>query len=214
MLKKKLPPQWLQLASPNIRTRFLEDEIDEIGPIIDAVGLPLETSKEELSHDIGLAEALFWALGDTKALRKRKDALSSIETAARRLKTALSNEVAWRAVIPHLRQPNSADSADLSFSPSSLDMLIGAASKAQNLEIEPNSLPSASDMIVARLFEVYERHFASSVTTSRPNDAEKQTPYLLFIKLVLEKTGLPKYDIETIIRATSKARKAKRAHAA
>ena len=183
--------------------KFHEDEIE---PIVDATRLPLKTSKADLSHDIGLAEDLFWSVQDVKAFRRTREALSSIETAARRLKSLLSNEIAWNALIP-------CRSADLTFSRDSLDMLISASKKAQTLS-KPSALPSASDMIVARLLEVFERHFASRATTSRPDDATKQTPYIRFVKIVLQKTGLPDYDNDTIIRATSKARKARRVEAA
>ena len=204
--------------------RFHDDEIE---PIVEATRLPLKTSKTDLSHDIGLAEDLFWAVQDVKAFRRAREALSLIETAARHLKTLLSNDIAWNALSPRLTklahklrnsQANaikelSSSSADLTFSRGSLDMLICAAREAQTLS-KPSALPSASDMIVARLLEVFERHFASRATTSRSDDATKQTPYLRFVEIVLRKTGLPNYDNETIIRATSKARKAKRVEAA
>jgi hypothetical protein len=194
-------------GEPKYSHRILEDEIR---PIVDAVGLPLKTSKRELSQDLGLAESLFWASEDAKAFRKTKEALSSIETAARRLKFLLSNEVAWRSLTPRLLQ---AGSVDLSFSRSSLKELIRAAGESQNLSTKPSALPSASDMIIARLCEAFERHFGA-VTTSRPGDPKKQTPYLRFVKIALQKIRLPAYDVETVIRATSKWRKAKQARAA
>jgi len=197
---------------------------DEIQAIVKAVGVPLRTSntilsRKELSYDIGIAETLYWTAIDVRDFGRTKKHLGLIYKSAARLKKLLNNEEAWKSIAPHVPLLFEVGSDKKTFSSNSLDVLLCATEKAlasvsNSQQVLKEDRPS--EIVIAQLMKVFEKHFAAQVITSRPKGEKNQTPYLRFVKIVLRKTGLPDYDDdnETIIRATSKARKAKRVQAA
>jgi hypothetical protein len=187
---------------------------DEIQAIIDAVGLSLKTSNIELSRDIGFAETLYWTALDIRRLRRVQKHLGRILKSAKLLKQHLNNEDAWKRVAPHVSLLFEVGSENRTFSRNSLDVLLRAteialSSTTNSVEVLKEERPC--DIIIAQLFKVFERHFPVKARINRSNEQGKQTPYHRFVNIVLAKTTLPKYDNDTIIRATSKARKAQQA---
>lgn len=195
---------------------------DEIQAIIKAVGVPLKaqntaTSRRELSYDIGKAETLYWTAIDVRGFRNTQKQLGMISKSAARLKNLLNNEDAWRSIAPHIPLLFDPGSENRTFSRGALDTLLRATKKALesvSSSVEVLKEERLSEILIAQLMDVFEDHFAADARINRPSDEEKNTPYLRFVKIVLRKTSLPDYDNETIIRATSKARRAKQARAA